>query len=202
MACAAASTLNTAPHAHNQIEGDQPRTAVLEHRRPHPVSYARPAPSTPERRPRAPQHCAPRPRLPLRPDLGLSKALMPVHLGGHAPIRPAYRWVPDFTDHLPITGHGGPAVAQPVTLGVARSLRTCTCTRPRARYIVLGSPVMNSQGVCLHPVGRQPVARTLAYRASSVRHTKSLNSLNSTLPVRYTAVVHRGIDNVQRRDGE
>ena len=52
-------------------------------------------PICPERPPAA----RPRPRLPRAPDLGLSKALMPVHLGGHAPIRPAYRWAPDLTDH-------------------------------------------------------------------------------------------------------
>ena len=55
----------------------------------------RAGPVCPERPPAA----RPRPRLPRAPDLGLSKALMPVHLGGPAPIRPAYRWAPDLPDH-------------------------------------------------------------------------------------------------------
>ena len=53
--------------------------------------------------PERPPAVRPRPRLPHPPDLGLSEALMPVHLGGHAPIRPAYCWVTDLSDHPPIT---------------------------------------------------------------------------------------------------
>ena len=53
--------------------------------------------------PECPPAARPRPRLPHPPDLGLSEALMPVHLGGHAPIRPAYCWVTDLPDHPPIT---------------------------------------------------------------------------------------------------
>ena len=50
---------------------------------------------------------------------------MPVHLGGHAPIRPAYCWVTDLTDHTPITAAQGANTSRAAAWRV-RAARTPT----------------------------------------------------------------------------
>ena len=59
-----------------------------------------------------------------------TRLFMPVHLGGHAPIRPAYCWVTDLTDHPPITSR------RPPLRSVADGIPTCTWrTTPSGNYL-------------------------------------------------------------------